>query len=135
LGRRPTGDENALRLYRVYQDQAPLGVVLTRRVKGEHGVIEVVLAVDPEEQVRGLMLQRLREPEAIANALENPDWRRSFAGKRVDSPWSLGRDIPQVPSDAHESAQAIVDGARSLLVMLTVADYGSGPNLVSKHPH
>ena len=34
LGRVPTGDENALHLYRSYEEQSPLGTVLTRRVKG-----------------------------------------------------------------------------------------------------
>ena len=37
LGRMPTGDENALHLYRSYEEQSPLGTVLTRRVKGAYG--------------------------------------------------------------------------------------------------
>src|SRR3954466_4171163 len=42
LGRAPTGDENALRVYRVYREETPVGAVLTRRVKGQSGAIELV---------------------------------------------------------------------------------------------
>jgi len=121
LGRSPTGDENALHIWRVYEENASLGSVLTRRVKGEHGAIELVLAVDSEERVCGLRLQRLREPELIARALQNSDWIRSFEGKSADSMWKLGEDIPDVPSEARASALAVVEGARSLLILLSAS--------------
>src|SRR5438045_5390435 len=69
LGRVPTGDENALHLHCCYEEQTPLGSVLTRRVKGAYGSIELVLAVGTNGHARGLRLQRLREPEPIAAAL------------------------------------------------------------------
>jgi hypothetical protein len=133
LGRPPTGDENALRLYRVYREDTAMGIVLTRRVKGEHGVIELVLGASPEGQVSGLRLQRLREPESVAEELQNSNWLRSFEGKRADSTWLLGRDIPQVPPPARFSAEAIINGTRSLLILLAAADHGSPPNLLSAH--
>src|SRR5882724_3075888 len=68
LGRVPTGDENTLHLYRCYEEQTPLGAVLTRRVKGRYGAIELVLAVGSNGRACGLCLQRLREPEPIAAA-------------------------------------------------------------------
>ena len=40
LGRIPSGDENALHLFRIYRDQILLGTVVTRRVKGDFGAIE-----------------------------------------------------------------------------------------------
>src|SRR5690348_17066492 len=83
LGRVPTGDENALRLARVYRDQAVAGSILTRRVKGEHGAIEIVLAVDTNLSVVGVRLQRLREPESIAHALEDTNWLGAFNGKQI----------------------------------------------------
>jgi hypothetical protein len=122
LGRTPTGDENALRVYPVYQKQTPLGLVLTRRVKGAHGGIEFVLAVSTNNQVCGLRLQRLREPESSAVALQSSRWLRSFDGRRADSPWQLGQDIPDVPPDARASAESIVDGVRSLLILLATAN-------------
>src|SRR4030095_6628040 len=52
LGRPATGDENVLHIHRVYQAKKPLGAVLTRRVKGAHGAIELALAVNADGQTR-----------------------------------------------------------------------------------
>ena len=71
LGRAPTGDDNALHVWRIHQGKTTVGSVVIRRVKGEYGAIELVLAVDLEGRVIALRLQRLREPEAIARALLN----------------------------------------------------------------
>ena len=134
LGRVPTGDENALHIYRCYEERSPLGAVLTRRVKGAYGAIELVLAVGTNGHVCGLRLQRLREPEPIAAALQNPDWLRSFDGQRSDSSWNLGRDIPDVVPEARASAEAIVDGVRSLLILLATSDPAHSQNpFVARH--
>ena len=134
LGRIPTGDENALHLYCSYEDQSPLGVILTRRVKGAYGAIELVLTVGTDGQVRGVRLQRLREPEPIAAALQSPDWLRSFNGQRGDNSWELGRDIPSVLPEARASAEAIVDGVRSLLILLATSDPSHTQNpVVARH--
>jgi hypothetical protein len=122
LGRVPTGDENALHIYRCYEDQTPLGVVLTRRVKGGYGAIELVLAVGANGHARGMRLQRLREPESIAAELQNPDWLRAFDGQHSDSSWKLGREIPDVEPEARPSAEAILDGVRTLLILLATSD-------------
>jgi hypothetical protein len=133
LGRVPTGDENALLVYCVYHDQTPLGVVMTRRVKGANGAIELVLAVNADGAVRGLRLQRLREPAPIAAALQNPDWLHSFEGRRAADSWKLGRDVPEVAADARLSAEAIVEGVRSLLILL--ATNGQTHNPIVTHHH
>ncbi len=122
LGRTPTGDENALHIYRIFKDQTPLGAVLTGRAKGEHGAIELVLAVGTNGLTRALRLQRIREPEPIAAVLQNPDWLRAFADQRADSAWRLGRELPEAPAEARASAAAVVEGARSLLILLAAAD-------------
>jgi hypothetical protein len=124
LRRVPSGDENALRLHRVYRDKRAVGTVLTRRVKGGHGAIELILAVDGQARVRGLRLQRLREPEFIVDALQNPAWLQAFQGKNAESLWQLGGDLPEVPAEARTSAEAIVQGARSLLILLAAAGQG-----------
>jgi hypothetical protein len=135
LGRTPTGEENALHVYRIYQDKLALGAVLTRRVKGDYGAIELVLAVDPAGQVRGLLLQRLREPDSIAAVLKNPEWLHSFEGRNADSSWKIGGDITEVPSEARLSANAIVEGTRSLLILLAAASLTNapGPAVPSHH--
>lgn len=128
LGRIPTGDENALRVHPVYRGQTPLGVVLTRRVKGEFGAIELVLAVGTNQQVCGLRLQRLREPAASSAALQDSQWLRSFVGKRADSSWQPEREIPDMPAEARVSAEAIVDGVRSVLILLATANQEELPH-------
>ncbi|MBV9470279.1 MAG: hypothetical protein JOZ57_13665, partial [Abitibacteriaceae bacterium] len=120
LGRWLTPDENPLYLHRVYRNQQPLGTILVRRVKGEYGAIEVVLAVDEQGKVRGLKLQRLREPEPIAQTLRSPHWLAAFEGQTADSHWRLGEAVPEVRAAAQPSAQAIVEGVRSSLILLDV---------------
>ena len=133
LGRAPVPDENAFHFYSVYREEAPLGTVLTRRIKGEHGAIELVLATDLERRVCGLHFQRLREPELIARALESAEWRHSFVGKRADSQWKLGGDIPDVPLEARASAEAVLEGARSLLILLETADHSHVSHKAAEH--
>jgi hypothetical protein len=122
LGRIPTGDENALRVYGVYSPEKRLGSVMTRRVKGTCGAIEIVLATDTNMQIRGMRLQRLREPESVARALENPEWMQWFVNKTADGVWDTGTEISLIPPDAQDSAKAIVEGARSLIILLAAAD-------------
>jgi hypothetical protein len=122
LGRMPDPEENSLYVHRVYEVQRPLGAVLTRRVKGEYGAIEIVLAVAPDNRVRGVGVQRLREPPPIARALQSPPWLQSFEGKTAHSAWQMGEDLPTVPREARASARALLDGVRSLLILLHVAE-------------
>jgi hypothetical protein len=135
LGRAPTGDENALRIYRVYRVQTPLGTILTRRVKGDYGAIELVLAADTNRSVVGLRLQRLREPESIAEALQDPAWQRAFMGKHANDAWHIGSDLPEVPAVAGSSAEVVVKGVRDLLILLTAADQAQAPSLAEIHHH
>lgn len=133
LGRQPRGDENALRVYRIYNQQIPLGVVLTQRVKGAYGAIELVLGVDQDGRVRGLHLQRHREPGSVAATLQQSEWLGTFVGKQAGDAWQLGEDIPQVPKEVRFSADAIVKGARSMLILLQVAKEST--NSISKPHH
>lgn len=121
LGRQPTAEENALYVYPVHGSTGNLGTVLVRRVKGESGAIEVVLAVDTGGRVVGVRLQRYREPEVVAAVLKAPTWLRGFHGKTAESDWGLGGGIAPVPKVALPSALAVVDGVRSMLILLQVA--------------
>jgi hypothetical protein len=135
LGRPATGDENALHIYRIYAQQNPLGAILTQRVKGAYGAIEIVLGVNPEGKVIGLHLQRNREPESIAASLQSPEWLGSFVGKQAADPWRLGDDIPAVSDEARISANAIVQGTRSTLILLQTANDSKAGNLIAKPHH
>jgi hypothetical protein len=122
LGRPLTSEEMLLRPFRVLRGSERLGTVLVRRVKGEFGAIELVLAVAPEGTVRGLRVQRMREPAPIAAALTAPGWLSAFQGKTADSPLQSGEDLLRVNEETSRSAAAVADGVRSMLILLRAAE-------------
>ena len=122
LGRPSTGEENALKVYRIMRHNEVLGAVVAWRVHGESGVIELLLAVGKDGNVAGARLQRIREPEAVTHALQSAEWLGAFVGKNRTSPWRLDADLPGVPASARPSAVAILDAAHTLLVLLAVGD-------------
>jgi hypothetical protein len=132
LGRQPDAEENTLTLHRVHRGSRALGAVLTRRVKGEHGAIELVLAVAEQGEVRGVHLQRLREPADIAGALQNPAWLEGFQGRTHARGWETD-DALDLPPEARLSAQAIREGIRSLLILLAVSEDPSVPSTGKPH--
>ena len=127
LGRPPTGDENALHVYRVYHEQMLLGNVLTGRAKGEYGALEIVIATTLDGVVRAVRIQRLREPESVATVLQDPKWLASFEGHRAADEFKIGKDIGDVPAEARVSAAALIEGVRDLLLLLAVADKAVSP--------
>jgi hypothetical protein len=127
LGHPPTGTDNILPLHWIVRDQQRLGAIMTRAVRGESGVIELVLAVDANGEVVGARLQRLREPDDVARSLQSPTWLGAWRGKTARSAWQLGRDLPDVPPAARVSAEAVLDGAHTLLVLLEVGSKSSMP--------
>ncbi len=122
LGRTPTGDENTLRAYKVMRGQSFVGTVITRRIRGEYGLIELVLAVDAKSSVvRYARIQRLREPDPAASALQSDAWLRQFRGLTGDSNWQAVAHSPILPAQALTSAAAITDAARTALILLSTA--------------
>lgn len=114
LGRLGPGavlESNALYLYRI--DGA--GSVLVRRLEGEYGAIEVVVAVGPDRRVVGLRVQRHREPPATARLIESPSFAAAFRGKGAADP------LPQ-------SHPGIARAVRSLLIELDVAEGHTRPS-------
>jgi hypothetical protein len=126
LGRQPGPEENSLTLHRISKDSQPLGSVLTRRVKGEHGAIEIVLAVTEQGEVRDVRFQRLREPSALADMLQDPAWLAKFRGRTHDHGWESD-DAGGLPAEVRISARAVGEGIRSLLILLAISE--------RRHPH
>lgn len=114
-------DADVLYAYTVFRRGARCGEVLTHRVAGEYGAMEVVVGVDAQGRVTGMRLQRLREPDAVARALTAPAWDGAFRGKTAGDAWRLGQDIPDVPPPARVSAGKVVDAVRALLIEYDVA--------------
>ncbi len=122
LGRVPTGDENLLRVYRIRQKNQTLGTLIPRRLRGESGVIEIVIAVDAQGKVIGAKLQRLREPDNVAKILRSAEFLGKFAGKTAQSAWKLGTDFAQIAPSTKVSASAILDGTRTALILLAAGE-------------
>lgn len=120
LGRAPTGEETAFKLHRILEGERPVGTILTRRMRGESGVLELVLAVDNNRRVVGAKVQRLREPDDVASALRSPSWLRAWHGKTAQDTWQSGKDVPSVPAIAEPSARALLEGAHTALLLLDV---------------
>jgi hypothetical protein len=122
LGRAMTVDENPLRIFRVQQQERWIGSALVRRAKGEHGGIEIVIGVETNGTVRGVLIQSQREPEPIAQVITNAPFLRSFIGKNAASSLRLGEDLPEVRAEARSCGQVVADGVRSQLIVLSFAE-------------
>ena len=133
LGRPVEPEENALRVYRIAASNELAGWVLTRRVSGEHGAIELVLGLDGRGTVRGVRLQGLREPTVVADQLQDARWLGAFVGKRADSPLAPGKDLPAIAPDAVASAGAIASGVRSLLILFEMSEQLQASRTNSHH--
>ncbi len=141
LGHTPSAEDNAVHVQRIHAAGRPVGLVVVRRVKGESGAVEFVLALETNGVVRGLRYQRMREPAETEAFLVSAAWRSAFAGKGVHDAFVPGRDLPDPPAPARVSALAVADGVRELLVLLDVA---AGPGAIRRplapasnpaHPH
>jgi len=114
LGRAYHMDSTALYVYRIEQGGSVIGTVAVRRVAGPHGAIEVVAALDPNRRIAGVRIQRMREPEPVANAISNPAWLAGFRGESADSIDSSASH--PLPPDAADAGEAVRTALRSLLV-------------------
>jgi len=86
------------------------------------GVIELVLAVGADGKVLGANIQRLREPDEVANSLRSPAFLGAFRGKTARSDWQFSKDFTPVSEAARPSATALLDGARTALILLDTGD-------------
>jgi hypothetical protein len=122
LGRHMNSDEKPPRVHRVLDGERQLGSVLVTRVKGEHGGIEIITGVETNGAVRGVLIQSQREPETVAEIITGTQFLSAFVGKTAASPLRLGEDLPAVRAEARASAQAIADGVRGQLIVLSFAE-------------
>lgn len=125
LGRPPTGDENALRVHRILRDRELMGTILVERVKGEHGAIELVLAVTPEGTVQGVKVQRHREPPEVEAILTGEGWLQQFKGRNLHDLQGSPQGFTSLPEAVRPSAKAVGEGIRCALVLLAMAQHRS----------
>jgi hypothetical protein len=120
LNRPMTVDENPLRIYRTIDGTRTTGAILVKRVKGEHGGIELVTGVDSQGHVCGVVIQSQREPDSVAQVIAK--WLPHFVGKTAESPLRPGDDLPEVAPEARATANAVAEGVRSGLIVFSFAE-------------
>jgi hypothetical protein len=111
LGRPVLSDEMALHCYPVLSNDVSLGTVLTRRTKGEHGAIEVALALGSSHSVRRFKIQRLREPAQIVEALAKCELEKQIENK------SAGEEIVFDCPDAKVVSDMLAKEVKALLIL------------------
>lgn len=86
-----------------------VGTVMTRRVKGEYGAIEIAVPFDLQGTIIGIKVQRHREPEKIGKELLDLKTQHQLILSNT-SPTSWGEDLKV-------SAEAIQTGLKHLHVL------------------
>ena len=125
LGPETPLESNTLYVNRIFIENDQVGVVLVRRASGQYGAIDVVAAVDTIGRVVGIRVQRHREPKETANVITSDKWLSAFRGKSANSGFSLGSDLPAVPTSARASAEALARSVRGLLIEYAEGAQGS----------
>jgi len=133
LGRPLAPDENPLRVYHVTNERGPMGTILVRRVKGEHGGIEIVTGMDERQAIRGVLVQSHREPPEVAQALTSSNWLRGFIGLNAGSSFDPAAGLPSVPAVAAPSAHAVVEGVHSEAILFEFAAAGGATQNHAEH--
>ena len=119
LGRELYPEEMALHTYLVMSNEVQLGTVMTRRIKGEHGAIEFAMAIDPQNKLKSLKIQRIREPDATVNDLARYNLEQRFAGFSATNNFTAEL-LPgnRTANSAHDIARAIASEVKASLVLL-----------------
>lgn len=127
LGRPVQPGETVLDLYQVHGADGTLSRILLRRVRGEYGAVELVLALGRGGEVRGLHIQRDREPGPIERALHSADWLARFQGRTAADVPLPEQMLAGLPPEARPTATAIAEGVRTLLILDDEAIRGGAP--------
>ena len=118
LGRTPSPEDAVLDRCLVFDaHHGPAGRVLLRRVRGEDGAIELVVAVNEAGRVLGTRLQRDRETPAAAKVLHSPEWLGQFEQRTARDCPAAAVALRSVPAAAQPSARAVAEGLRTLLIL------------------
>lgn len=115
LGRDLLPEENALHLYLAQGEGGHLGTVLTRRLHGENGAVEIAVGLDASNVIRHFRIQRIREPEAVVEELNGIPLSGRFIGQKFgdDFKW----ENAGLSSAAGRCASNIAENVRSLLIL------------------
>lgn len=104
-------------IWRAEKGGQPLGWFIVDEVVGKHEFITYGVALSLDGKVLGLEILSYRETHG--SQIRNADWRASFAGKSLASPFKLDEDIPNI-SGATLSCRNVTDGVKRLLALQQV---------------
>lgn len=119
LGSKLDDDETQFNFYRILKDTIPIGLVLTHSAKGQYGAIEVVIGLNNEGEIIGLLIQRDRE--RLSKELRARKFLGQFIGKTVKSDFN---DIVFIKG-AETATKAVILSVRKMLIVNQVL--GSKP--------
>jgi Na+-translocating ferredoxin:NAD+ oxidoreductase subunit G len=104
-------DESEFKFYRIKKQGRTVGTVLTHQARGKYGAVQTVVALDNDNRIIGVYVQRHREP---AN-LNQESFLKQFKGKTASDPLTVGRDI-QAISGTEQSSQAVAFSVKKIVV-------------------
>ena len=107
-----------LHIWKAMNGDASLGYFITDAVIGKHLLIDYTVAVSPMAEV--LRVEILTYRENYGGEVRNPDWLKSFVGKRAGDLFKIKKDIPHI-SGATLSSNHIAEGVRRILASLKIA--------------
>ncbi len=125
LGAKLDDDETKFNFYRIYNETSKIGLVLTHSVKGQYGVIEVVIGLQskidtliksPVYYVSGVLIQRDREVKS--KDLKSDKFLGQFIGTTVKNKFDKIKPV----GGAEKSSRAIAFSVKKLLIVQQVLD-------------
>jgi Na+-translocating ferredoxin:NAD+ oxidoreductase RnfG subunit len=111
LGASLDPDESEFKFYRIKKQGQVVGMVLTHQARGKYGAVQTVVALDNDNKIIGVYIQRHREP---AN-LNQESFLRQFKGKTAADPITVGKDI-QAISGNEQSSEAVAFSVKKIVI-------------------
>ena len=102
------------RIWKAYQDQTFLGYFIIDQVIGKHELIDYVIALDPEGNVKQVEILNYRE--SYGYEVRSKHWRDQFVGKNCQSELELHGDIVNI-GGATLSCRNVTRGVKKVLAV------------------
>lgn len=95
-------------IYEITDGKRVIGKVLALAGPGEYGTIETVMGIGPDQRVRGVYIQRIREKQRTA--IQAQTFLGQFRGKSLAPPLKI-----DPPVGAEQPAQVVIGLVRKML--------------------
>jgi Na+-translocating ferredoxin:NAD+ oxidoreductase RnfG subunit len=102
------------KIWRAERDGDLVGWFIVDDVIGKHEFITYGVAITPDGKVQGVEILSYRETHG--GQIRDPQWRKSFIGKKLGDQFKLDEDVPNI-SGATLSCRNVLDGVKRLLTI------------------